>query len=281
VVALRGTASTGFRAPSLQQQYFTSTASVLSNGVIVETGTFPSVSAVAASLGGVALRPEKSFNLSAGTVLRAGGFDLTVDGYIIKVRDQLGLSENITLSSAAQTLYGVQAARFFVNGLHTTTKGIDIVGHYKLRTDTVGTFDLTASANFNTLSVDDPHLVAGHPVRPSAHPDHHQGTPGEKVVGSVDWSKGKAGATVRATYYGNVNQPGSTAAGDIYTGRHTMTDIERATRCCRRPRCRWARTTCSTSIPTRCPPRCWPPMAAWPSRSSRPSASTGASFTPS
>jgi iron complex outermembrane receptor protein len=101
-IALRGTASTGFRAPSLQQQYFTSTASVLTNGVIVETGTFPSTSAVAASLGGVALRPEKSFNLSAGAVLRAGGFDLTVDGYIIKVRDQLGLSENITLSSAAQ-----------------------------------------------------------------------------------------------------------------------------------------------------------------------------------
>jgi iron complex outermembrane receptor protein len=109
VVALRGTASTGFRAPSLQQQYFTSTASVLTNErVIVETGTFPSVSAVAASLGGVALRPEKSFNLSAGAVLRAGGFDLTVDGYIIKVRDQLGLSENITLSSADQTLYGVR-----------------------------------------------------------------------------------------------------------------------------------------------------------------------------
>jgi iron complex outermembrane receptor protein len=85
----------------------------------------------------------------------------------------------------------------------------------------VGTFDLTASANFNTLSVDSyptsslATLFARQRILTIT-----QGTPGEKVVGSVDWSKGKAGATVRATYYGNVNQPGSTAAG-IYTGRHT------------------------------------------------------------
>jgi iron complex outermembrane receptor protein len=57
---------------------------------------------VAKSLGGQALRPEKSVNFSAGTVIRFGGFDLTVDGYLIKVRDGLGLSENLTLSAADQ-----------------------------------------------------------------------------------------------------------------------------------------------------------------------------------
>jgi iron complex outermembrane receptor protein len=225
--ALRATASTGFRAPSLQQQYFTSTASVLSGGVIVETGTFPSISTVGASLGGLPLRPEKSFNLSAGAVVRAGGFDLTVDGYVIRIRDQLGLSENITLSSANQTLYGVQAARFFINGLHTTTKGIDIVGHYKLRTEKVGTFDLTASANFNTITVD------SYPTSPSATLFARQriltiaqGTPGEKVVGSVDWSLGKVSATARVSYYGDVNQPASAAVSDLHTGKHTITDLE-------------------------------------------------------
>lgn len=68
--ALRGTASTGFRAPSLQQQYFTSTASVLTDGTIVETGLFPSTSQVGVALGGKSLRPEKARNLSLGTVLR-------------------------------------------------------------------------------------------------------------------------------------------------------------------------------------------------------------------
>jgi len=78
--ALRGTASTGFRAPSLQQQYFTSAASVFVAPNIVETGTFPSVSTIAGSPGGVPLRPEKSTNFSVGTVIRSGGFSLTVDG---------------------------------------------------------------------------------------------------------------------------------------------------------------------------------------------------------
>lgn len=226
-LALRGTVSTGFRAPSLQQQYFTSTASVLSGANIVETGTFPSISTVAASLGGLPLKPEKSFNASAGVVVRAGGFDLTVDGYLIKVRDQLGLSENITLSPANQALYGIQAARFFINGLHTTTKGVDIVGHYRLATDSVGTFDLTAAANINKITVD------SFPTSPSATLFARQriltiaqGTPGEKAVGTVDWTLGKLGATARVSYYGDVTQPASTAAGDFHTGQHTITDLE-------------------------------------------------------
>ena len=231
--ALRGTVSTGFRAPSLQQQYFTSTASVLVTqgtppvSTIVETGTFPSTSVIAASLGGQPLRPEKSVNYSAGMVIRKGGFDLTIDGYIIKIRDQLGLSENITLSATAQAATGVQAARFFINGLHTTTKGVDIVGHYKLRTAAVGTFDLTAAANINKITVD------SYPTSSSATLFARQriltiteGTPGEKLVGTVDWSLGKVGATARASYYGNVIQPASTAAGDLSTGRKTIIDLE-------------------------------------------------------
>ncbi|MBB3953102.1 TonB-dependent receptor plug domain-containing protein [Novosphingobium sediminicola] len=231
--ALRGTVSTGFRAPSLQQQYFTSTASVLTTtgtppvSTIVETGTFPSSSAIARSLGGQALRPEKSVNYSAGAVFRKGGFDLTIDGYIIKIRDQLGLSENITLSAADQVTYAVQAARFFINGLHTTTKGVDIVGHYKLRTASVGTFDLTAAANINKITVD------SYPTSSTATLFARQriltiteGTPGEKLVGSVDWSFDKLGATARASYYGNVIQPASTAAGDLSTGRKTIIDLE-------------------------------------------------------
>jgi iron complex outermembrane receptor protein len=226
-IALRGTVSTGFRAPSLQQQYFTSTASVLSGSSIVETGTFPSTSTVAASLGGVALRPEKAFNISSGVVLRAGGFDLTADGYIIKVRDQLGLSENITLSSANQLAYGVQAARFFINGLHTTTKGIDVVAHYKLRTAAIGTFDLTAAANVNTISVDSyPTSTLATLFARQRILTITQGTPGEKLVGTADWTLGKVSATARVSYYGDVNQPASTLASDLHTGKHTITDLE-------------------------------------------------------
>ena len=227
--ALRGAVSTGFRAPSLQQQYFTTTSSVLTNGVIVDTGTFPSTSQVAKSLGGQALRPEKSVNFSAGTVIRFGGFDLTVDGYLIKVRDGLGLSENLTLLPEYQQEYDVSAARFFVNGIHNTAKGIDAVAHYRHRTENLGTFDLTLAGNVNKITVDS---VPANTVTTTALFARQRivtvtnGTPGEKVVGTLDWTLGKLGATARVTYYGNVIQPASTASGDFYTGQRAITDLE-------------------------------------------------------
>jgi iron complex outermembrane receptor protein len=237
-IALRGTASTGFRAPSLQQQYFTSTASVLVAPNIVETGTFPSVSPIATSLGGLPLRPERSTNFSAGTVIRAGGFDLTVDGYWIRIRDGLGLSENIANTFSPQVAallapYGVSAARFFVNGVRTTTKGIDVVAHYRVVSGTIGTFDLTAAGNFNDIKVNNvptstavslvptPVLVSRQRIV-----SIEEGTPRTKLVGAIDWKLGGAGATVRASYYGDVNQPGSAVAGDTHTGKKTVIDLE-------------------------------------------------------
>ncbi len=237
-IALRGTASTGFRAPSLQQQYFTSTASVLVAPNIVETGTFPSVSPIAASLGGLPLRPEKSTNFSAGTVIRAGRFDVTIDGYWIRIRDGLGLSENIQNSFSPQVAallapYGVSAARFFVNGVRTTTKGIDVVAHYRVNSGGAGTFDLTAAGNFNDITVNSVPTSTAVNLVPTPVLFSRQrivsiqeGTPRTKLVGAIDWKLGGAGATVRASYYGDVNQPGSTVAGDTHTGKKTVIDLE-------------------------------------------------------
>ncbi|NBC36883.1 TonB-dependent receptor [Novosphingobium sp. FSY-8] len=239
-LALRGSVSTGFRAPSLQQQYYTSISSVVTSGVVQLTGTFPSVSAVGTALGGVALRPEKSVNFSAGTVVRLGGLDITVDGYLIKVRDALALSENIAASFSSQvstllasTGTGAQAARFFINGLHVTTQGIDVVAHYKLKETPVGTFDFTLSGNVNKVTVDSVPTNTAVALTPtptlfarSRIGAIQQGTPGEKIVGSVDWSHGAVSATARVSYYGNVTVVGSAAASDYRTGRHAVTDLE-------------------------------------------------------
>ena len=136
--ALRGTISTGFRAPALQQQYFTSISSVIVAGepLPVLTGTFPSTDPVAKALGGLPLRPEKSTNFSLGSVIRFGGFDLTVDGYYIKLRDQLALSENLAAPGLLPP--DVTAARFFINGIASHTEGVDVVGHYRLHTGSAG-----------------------------------------------------------------------------------------------------------------------------------------------
>jgi iron complex outermembrane receptor protein len=249
--ALRGTASTGFRAPSLQQQYFTSTASVLgSNGNIVETGTFPSISPVGTALGGKPLRPEKATNLSVGAVLRGGGFDLSIDAYQIRIRDQIALSENLSGAAVTQTLLNngigsVTAGRFFLNGIRSRTKGIDVVAHYRTKSDNIGTFDFTAAANLNDVKVTSaPAPVTITAVIPNTGGttvsqtlpifsrqriiSFEQGTPRTKLVGTIDWSLDKFGVTARGSYYGDVTQPSSNgfAEDDIHTGRHTIFDLE-------------------------------------------------------
>ncbi|UYY79379.1 TonB-dependent receptor plug domain-containing protein [Sphingomonas sp. R1] len=237
--ALRGTVSTGFRAPSLQQQYFTSIAQVVQNGTPVLTGTFPSTTPVAAALGGKPLQPEKSTNLSLGTVIRAGGFDLSVDAYEIRLRDQLALSENIQSSFSPQVAailapFNVPSARFFINGLRSRTRGIDAVAHYRIgdAANAAGAFDFTLAGNVNEIVVTRvptstatvnpaPVLFARSRVLTI-----EQGTPGEKVTGTIDWTRGPVGITVRGTYYGDVNQPGTTPAADIHTGQHLISDLE-------------------------------------------------------
>ena len=235
--AIRGAASTGFRAPSLQQGYFTSIASVIQNNNVILTGTFPSTSAVAAALGGKALQPEKSTNLSAGFVFRKGNFNVTLDGYEIHVRDQLALSENISSSFSAAVgnllaPYSVEAARFFINGVSTTTKGIDLVASYRLDTDNTGLFDFTLAGNINNVDVTKvPTTTSVLNPAPTLYSRSRiltleEGTPREKVTGSVVWSRGDFGATARLTYYGNVIQPGTTPAADNPVGSHTITDLE-------------------------------------------------------
>jgi len=235
--ALRGSISTGFRAPSLQQSFFTSTSSVIQNGAVVETGTFPATSEVATALGARALKPETSTNYSLGAVVRLGNFDLTVDAYRIEIEDQIVLSELINRSFSPQVAglldpLGVQAARFFLNGVTTETEGVDIVGRYRLRTETAGNWDFTVAANVNDVSVTKlptsssvlnpvPTLFARSRILTI-----EEGTPDTKVSGSVDWSLGRWGATARATYYADVLQPGSTPANDYSTGAKTTIDLE-------------------------------------------------------
>lgn len=249
--ALRGTVATGFRAPALQQQYFTATSTnfILINGVNtpVEVGTFPSVSAIATALGGKPLEAEESVNYSIGGVFRSGAFELTVDAYRIEIDNRIVLSENIqgspTGSATAQRIFqlinppgssGLGAARFFINGVDTTTKGVDIVARYRFDTENIGRFDITAAANFNSTDVTripTTTVLSGLPVPPILFDrgnrlTFEEGTPDQKHVAAVDWSLGDFGMTAKATYYGDVLVPNNAANLDYKTGDHVLVDLE-------------------------------------------------------
>ncbi|GIK49331.1 MAG: TonB-dependent receptor [Alphaproteobacteria bacterium] len=235
--ALRGAVSSGFRAPSLQQSYFTSTASVFQAPDVVETGTFPATSLVARTLGAEPLKPEEAVNYSIGAVFQLGDFDLTIDAYRIEISDQIVLSENISRTFSPQVAalldpLGVSAARFFINGVETETQGLDIVGRYQLDAGAAGDFDFVAAVNFNDVDVTrvptslsvlspTPTLLGRNRILTI-----EEGTPGEKAVVSVDWALNNIGATARATYYGDVLQPGGSPAADFRTGEHTLLDLE-------------------------------------------------------
>lgn len=245
--AIRGSASTGFRAPALQQQYFTSTSILYINGVPFETGTYPSVSPVGRALGGKPLEPETSENYGLGFVFRKGAFELTVDAYQIKVKDRIVLSETLTGSNTAAAGtnariiydllagYGASAARFFINGVDTDTKGVDVVAHYRIVDDQAGTFDLTAAGNINDFSVTKVPTTAATilptPVSLFARQAtlrFEEGAPKHKLTLQGDWKLENWGATLRSTFYGNVLSPGTLADGsaDSHTGSQGIVDIE-------------------------------------------------------
>lgn len=245
--AIRGSVSTGFRAPALQQQYYTATSILYINGVPFETGTYPSVSPVAKALGGKALEPETSDNYALGLVYRKGAFELTIDAYQIKVKDRIVLSETLTGSATAavgtnaRTIYdllspyGASAARFFINGVDTDTKGVDIVAHYRIQDDQAGTFDLTAAGNINNLNVTKTPVTSA-TILPTpvslfarqATKRFEEGTPAHKLTLQGDWSREAWGATLRTTFYGDVLSPGTLADGsaDSHTGVRGVVDAE-------------------------------------------------------
>ena len=259
--ALRGSVSNGFRAPSLHQQFFTTTSTNFINGLPVDISTLAVDSPVARALGSRDLEPEKSLNMSFGaTANPLRGLTFTVDAYQIKIDDRIVLTENLgaagsgtaSVNAAVKALLdangfqSVGAARFFVNGLDTRTRGIDAVATYRMDLQSMGKWSLTAAYNYNKTRIDArlnnlgplatiPGIVLFGRVEGIRFTD---GQPRDKIVFSADGDFGDFGFTARTTRYGKVIAPGATAPlasplsltdlgpDDILLGAKWITDVE-------------------------------------------------------
>jgi iron complex outermembrane receptor protein len=134
-LGVRGTVSTGFKAPTPGQSNASNISTQIINGVLTNQGVIPSTSAVAQLVGGDALDPEESTNVTLGTYFNIGSVDFTIDFFDIDVEDRLSLSNDFTLTDEQRVLLtaqGIDASdiadfRFFTNQFDTNTKGIDIV----------------------------------------------------------------------------------------------------------------------------------------------------------
>lgn len=160
-IAVRAAASTGFRAPSLAQSYYSAISTNFIGGVPFEVGTFPVNSPAAIALGAQPLDAEKSVNFSAGITARLGSnASLTVDAYQININDRVVFSENFTGAGPNGNIQaflanqGINATggRYFTNAVNTETRGVDVIFRTAARLGP-GTLRFTAAANINETKI--------------------------------------------------------------------------------------------------------------------------------
>jgi iron complex outermembrane receptor protein len=137
-VVLRGSYSTGFRAPTLHQIYAQSTQASFVGGTIQLSGLFNNRSAQARALGIPNLRPEESTNLALGIGLNpTNNLSISLDYFTINVKDRIVYSSSISSDDPTSTLgmilnnAGVANIQFFINGIETNTSGLDYVASYR------------------------------------------------------------------------------------------------------------------------------------------------------
>jgi len=171
-VALRGSASTGFRAPGLQQIWYSTIATQFINdpvtGMVKPNNILisPNRSQVTEAFGAPRLKQETSVNFSGGFTARLfNNLSLSTDYYRVTMKDRVVLTglfltdnpDNPAFAQAVANIVspfpGVSAAQFFVNAVDTTTNGVDVVLDYAHRLPR-GSLKATAAANFTQTTVD-------------------------------------------------------------------------------------------------------------------------------
>jgi iron complex outermembrane receptor protein len=228
---LRGAVATGFRAPSLQQRYFNSTATQFLGGVPFEVGTFRNDSKAANLLGIPSLKQEDSESYSAGLTYKIPrtALTVTVDGYFVKIKNRIVLTGQFARPGGTPTgdllalqqafdQAGATSATFFTNAINTESKGIDFIvsnrfafGDFSLRTDLAGTVsktrkvgDIKASDILkNTGNLNNYFDEASRIYLESA-------VPTSKLAFMNTLTVKKFEVFIRHTYFGSVNDPNTT-----------------------------------------------------------------------
>lgn len=182
-------------------------------------GIFNNDSQAAQVLGFDKLKQETSINGSAGFTLQpAKGLFITVDGYIIKVKDRIVITSNITDSRLADPQVvgegnSVKSGRFFANAIDTETKGVDIVVSYDWKL-AGGSLNINLAGNYTETKITDFHFPEnlGTPQNEFFGPDQiniiETLSPKTKASLGLTYGIGKFSFLVRNTYFGKVIRDG-------------------------------------------------------------------------
>ena len=235
---VRGSVSTGFRAPSLQQINFSNTLTSFSGGKLIQSRIARNDDLITKAAGIPNLKQETSVNTSIGFSWKpARNLTFTVDGYMIKVKNRIVLSglfskDDPTLPPAFTTqlnAIGVATAQFFDNAVNTTNYGLDIVADYSKKWGNKS-FKALLAGNFQRMKIDAVHvpdaLNSNTLNRKTFFSDREESfllasAPNSKFTLSLDYGINKIGFGTHITYFGLIKLLGygsSTADNPNGTG---------------------------------------------------------------
>lgn len=227
---LRGTVSTGFKAPTPGQSnaFNVSTEFDLELQDLVNNGTVPSTSGPALLRGGKPLEPEESINFTFGTFFNLGDLDVTIDYFKIEVDDRLSLTQDFALTpEEVEDLIkeGITSAgnlanfRFFANDFDTETTGFDVVATYPV---SWAAGETTFSLAFNQTETEI--TDAGTNIGATRIREYEEGLPETRynVAANHDYEKWRFLA--RVSYYDDWYD---SEDGNVYDGK-TLVDLEAA-----------------------------------------------------
>jgi len=249
-LALRGTASSGFRAPTLAEAYYSAT-NVQPNSAFVQ---LPPNADAARLIGIEPLAPEHSTNFSFGAVAEPwAGATLTIDTYQIAIRDRVvgsgtlygtyagvvrSAAVNLAIVANGNVLEDVpfSGINVFSNGIDTRTRGVDLVLSFPTALGDAGRIDWSFAANYSETEVTDirptpPQLaLSGQNLfDPVAISTLEWASPRFKAILTGAYRRGPWTATLRETFYGNASRYADPGDGQYYldqTGTAFVTDVE-------------------------------------------------------
>jgi len=212
--SVRGTVSTGFRAPGAQQMYYSQILTNVVGGTLVETATIANNDEIAQQFGIKELEEETSESVSLGLIKRFNsGFDITVDAYQINIDDRIVLSQPLQADVGAQFADILEenqlgAVQFFTNSVDTKTTGLDIIASYP--TELLdGSLNLTAAMSFMNTEVEQVNSVSSLIPGEKIFNDTQvlrleEGQPSEKATLSGDWTRDAWNVNLAFNYFGAV-----------------------------------------------------------------------------
>lgn len=242
--AVRGTVSTGFRAPSLLESYYSAT-NVGPTSAFVQ---LPPNSAAAKLMGYEDLKPETSTNFSLGLVIRPiPRLNITIDAYQVKVKNRI-VGSGAIIGTFAGTVIdqsvldaiaahgnvldpfvlanGFAGVSLFTNGADTRTRGVDITASYPTPVGG-GNILWSLSANLNETKITKLHLpsslyaIDSQSILENASPKY-------KVIAGALFTLGDFSVNLRETFFGKSSQVvvNGLLTPPVKAGAAAITDLE-------------------------------------------------------